>query len=374
MAPEIVNKLKDSEIHGDFAGRDHVTVNIILFQESEREFLVTRNANIKPVYYFTGRETELKELRQRVEKGCKSVLISGMGGIGKTNICRKLFDEYYSEHKQGNEGAFQHIAYIEYNGDMGSSLQTCIKFKKQNNPENNLEAAWQELEYLASGGKLLIFVDNMNKSIAEDPGLKRLNTIPGAVILTSRRNSFSNEFEPYPIGFLKIEQCREIYEKIRFRGNSMGISPEEIPVLEYIIEKLAGRHTITVENLAYQARVKNWAVHKLREELEKNGFRLEIHKNGEIVNLQKSYEVLYDMSDLTEAEKNILEAFSLFPYVPLTAEASVNGCSQMRELVKKMTPWRNYMKKDGWSFTPGRRAMPCIRFLHRLFMKSVNRI
>lgn len=256
MAPEIVTKLKDSEIHGDFAGRDHVTVNIILFQESEREFLVTHNANIKPVYYFTGRETELKELRRRVEKGCKSVLVSGMGGIGKTNICRKLFDEYYSEHMQGSEGAFRHIAYIEYDGDMGSSLQACMKFKKQDNPENNLEAAWQELEHLASGEKLLLFVDNVNNSMAEDPGLKRLNTIPGAVILTSRRNSFSDEFEPYPIGFLKMEQCRDIYEKIRFNNNSMGISPEEIPDLEYIIEKLAGRHTITIERLAYQARRK----------------------------------------------------------------------------------------------------------------------
>ena len=80
MGPETVNKLKDSEIHGDFVGRDKIT-NIILFRDSEREFLVTRKAQIQPVYYFTGRETELQDLCQRMEEGRKSVLVSGMGGL-----------------------------------------------------------------------------------------------------------------------------------------------------------------------------------------------------------------------------------------------------------------------------------------------------
>ena len=36
MGPETVNRLKDSEIHGDFVGRDKIT-NIIMFQESDPE-------------------------------------------------------------------------------------------------------------------------------------------------------------------------------------------------------------------------------------------------------------------------------------------------------------------------------------------------
>ncbi len=317
MKPEVVNKNKNCVFNGSYVGGD---LYITMLQESEREFVVTHNVNIKPVAYFTGRETELQDLRQMVERGCKSVLVSGMGGIGKTNICRKLVEEYISKNKEGTQGPFQHIAYIEYNGDMDSSLQNCLRFKKQDNPEYNMEAAWKELEYLASGGKLLLFVDNVDKSVSEDQSLKRLNTIPGAVVLTSRWNSFSDEFETYPIGFLEVKQCREIYEKIRFRGNSMKVPSEEIPDLEYIIEKLAGKHTITVGNLAYQARTKNWTVHELRKELEEKGFRLEFRKNGEIVNIQKSYEILYNMSGLTKAEQDILEAFSIFPYIPLSAE------------------------------------------------------
>lgn len=319
MGPETVNKLKDSEIHGDFVGRDKIT-NIIMFQDSEREFIVTHNVNIKPVSYFTGRERELQELRQRIEAGRKSVLVSGMGGIGKTHICKKLFEEYLNKHAEDEDGPFRHIGYIEYNGDMGGSLQNCLKFKPQNSPEQNQEAAWRELEYLAADGKLLLFVDNVDRTIGEDSGLQRLKGIPGAVVLTSRQTSLCDEFEPFRIGFLDMGQCVEIYEKIRFEVSGRKIDPGEVEDLEYVIESLAGRHTITVELLAHLAKTKIWNVKRLRDELERKGFRLAFHKGGELVNIQESYEKLYDLSELTEAEQNILEAFSVFPYIPLAAE------------------------------------------------------
>ena len=320
MGLEIINRIKNSIFHGDYVGRDQNITNIIMFQDSEREFVVTHNADIKPVSYFTGRETELQELRQRIEEGRKSVLVSGMGGIGKTHICRKLFEEYTKKHANGENIPFCHIGYIEYNGDIGSSLQNCLKFKQQDNPEQNQEAAWRELEYLAADGKLLLFVDNVDKTMREDEGLQRLNSISGAIVLTSRQASFSDEFEPYPIGFLDMEQCKEIYEKIRFKGSGRKVRPEEEQDLKYVIEDLAGRHTITVERLAHLAWVKTWSVRKLREQLEEKGFCLKFHKGREVINIQESYEVLYDLSELTEAEQNILEAFSVFPYIPLAAE------------------------------------------------------
>ena len=42
--------------------------------------------------------------------------------------------------------------------------------------------------------------------------------------------------------------------------------------------------------------------------------------DDELVNIQESYEKLHDLSELTEAERNILEAFPMFPYIPLAAE------------------------------------------------------
>ncbi len=317
MKAEVINKNRDCVFHGSYVGGDSY---VIMLEDTEREFVVTYNTNIKPVSYFVGRETELQDLRQRIEDGKKSVLVSGMGGIGKTHICRKLFEEYLNKHVVDENGFFQHIGYIEYNGDISSSLQNCLKFKQQNSPEQNKKAAWRELEYLASDGKLLLFIDNVDKSINIDPGLQRLKSIPGAIVLTSRQASFGDEFELYPVGFLNMEQCKEIYEKIRFGGSERKTRLEEIQDLEYVIEKLSGRHTITIELLAHLARTKLWTIKKLREELEKKGFQLQFHKDGKFINIQKSYEALYDLSILTEAEKNILEAFSIFPYIPLSAD------------------------------------------------------
>lgn len=89
---------------------------------------------------------------------------------------------------------------------------------------------------------------------------------------------------------------------------------------QYIIESPAERHTITVELLAHLACRKLWEAKRLREELEQKGFRLKFHKDGELVNIWESYVKLYDLSELTEAEQNILEAFSVFPYIPLAAK------------------------------------------------------
>ena len=317
MGPEVVNKNKNCVFNGSYAGHD---LYITMYQDSEREFVVTHNSNIKPVSYFTGRETELQELSQRIEEGRKSVLVSGMGGIGKTHICRKLFEEYLNKHAGGENGPFRYLGYIEYSGDMGSSLQNCLKFKQQDSPEQNQEAAWKELEYLAADGKLLLFVDNVDKTLGADLGLQRLIGIPGAVVLTSRQASFSDEFEPYRVGFLGVEQCKEIYGKIRFEGSERKVNAEEVEDLEYVIENLVGRHTITVELLAHLARTKHWTIKRLREELEKKGFRLTFHKAGELVNIQESYEKLYDLSELTGAEQNVLEAFSVLPYIPLPTE------------------------------------------------------
>ena len=318
MEQKIDNQLTNCNMEKYIGGNQINNYNITMYQESERKFIVTHDVNTKPVYYFTGRETELQDLRELVETGQKSVLVSGMGGIGKTNICRKLFDEYKSV---GGRGFFHHIGYIEYNGSMESSLQKCLFYKKQEKPEANKEAAWRELEYLAADGRLLLFVDNVNVTMKEDEGLKRLKNIPGAIVLTSRRTSFSKEFKTYKIGFLDIGQCKTVYERIRYEDSGRKVPENEIPDLEYIIDKLAAKHTITIEFLAHLAQTKNWTVKKLRGELEDKGFQLEYRdEEDELVNIQKSYETLYDLSVLTEAEQNILEAFSVFPYIPLAAE------------------------------------------------------
>ena len=45
MGPEAVNKNKDCVFQGDYTGRDKIT-NIIMYQESEREFIEIGRAHV----------------------------------------------------------------------------------------------------------------------------------------------------------------------------------------------------------------------------------------------------------------------------------------------------------------------------------------
>ena len=308
----IRNTLREVSIEGNYIGGDQHTT-VVISRDKPRDFIVTHRAGIKPVSYFTGREEELEILRQLINEGNKAVLVSGMGGIGKTHLCLKLCEEYITRHASNNAVPFQHIGYVEYDGDMDSSLVTCLKFEKQGQPEYNQEAAWRELEHLTSQGKLLLFVDNVNRTPKEDPGLKRLGEIPGTVILTSRRASFMQTvFKPIMIGVLPLENCRHIYRSITEERTL-----EEESDLDYIIKQLAANHTLTVELLARTAYCHGWSPRKLRHELENCQFRLTFEDDGETVVIQEAYEKLFSLADMSKGEVNILEAFSLFPYMPL---------------------------------------------------------
>ena len=49
MGPETVNRNKDCNFNGPYAGRD---MYIIMYQEQERNFIVTSDVNINSVFYF----------------------------------------------------------------------------------------------------------------------------------------------------------------------------------------------------------------------------------------------------------------------------------------------------------------------------------
>lgn len=47
---------------------------------------------------------------------------------------------------------------------------------------------------------------------------------------------------------------------------------------------------------------------------------MEYHEQGDLVNIQESYETLYNLLELTQGEQNVLKSFSLFPYIALQVE------------------------------------------------------
>ncbi|MBT9449864.1 ATP-binding protein [Akkermansia glycaniphila] len=317
--PSVNNHIRGTHIGGNYTGGDCTTNHYHQSPAPEpRGFIVTHTSDIKPTSHFMGRESELAHLRTNVEAGRKSILVSGMGGIGKTHICRQLFKEYHERHLRKESLPFQHIGYIQYDGNMDSSLISCLIYPKPTDQAAQVEAAWRELALLADKG-LLLFVDNVSNSIGDDPSLLKLCTLPSPVILTSRLKYFDsqNAFELYAIDSLPLEECRKLYLKIT------GDTPDHQQALDEILDIRAARHTLTVELLAHTAASNEWGIPTLLDKLKSNGFRITYEDGDQTVALMDAYEKLFILSALNDAEINILEAFSLFPYLPLHKDTCI---------------------------------------------------
>ena len=76
-----------------------------------------------------GRSAELEEIKKEMLAN-NTVLVYGIGGIGKSYICRKLFWNYYDCFSDGIE----YLAWIQYNGDLTQSVTSSFY-----DPETNLD-------------------------------------------------------------------------------------------------------------------------------------------------------------------------------------------------------------------------------------------
>ena len=218
--------------------------------------VITTTVPTHPSQFFQGRDTDLQEIKKRAKE--KIVLLNGIGGIGKTEICRRIFWDYRDNLTDGVE----HLGWIFYESSLSSSLFGKFPMIEETDPERYQEAVRQMIGSL--GKKLLLFVDNANELKSEEAIW--LNKLPCRMILTSRTEI--KRFVRYPIDTLSPEQCRIIYQE-----NSEDMDPESIPYIDEIIQ-LAAYHTQTVELLAKTQTASCLTVKELRDALLEQGFTL----------------------------------------------------------------------------------------------------
>lgn len=303
-----INIILGSKINRDFYGGDYYN---IVKEDRIRNHVVTHWTDATPPSNFVGREVELDELYNLLNKGRTLIHISGMGGIGKTSFLRKLFSRYQEE----EVSAYDYVGMITYEEDFETSLVRSLKFDEPVNGEDSVAKAWTELEYLASAGKLLLFIDQVEGSAKEDSGLQNLFTIPCSIVLCSRRKNISNKFISYPLGILSQSQCICLYKSIYG-----SIQTEDEIVLREVLENKIKWHTQTIELLAKLAETKGWSPVMLQQNLEERGIMLSFSEDGEVVNLQETFSKIFDLSELSASEINALEGFALFPSMFLSRE------------------------------------------------------
>lgn len=308
-----------------------------LFTESN---IITYGQDITYTNNFVGREDEINEVIEKLKKSDR-LLISGMGGIGKTSILKKLYHSMIELYKNTN----RKFGYFEYEISMEDTIYNALKFEKVGDRNIDVQNAKRVLEDYANCGEILIFIDNVPTEKYNE--LQQLGSIKGKIVVTSRQNEYEN-YETVFINKMSEEECKELFEM------ESGISRDSQD-LDYIITTLINRHTLTVKLLARITKKKQWTIGELKKKLVEKGFKIEYREFGEKTNILAEYKKLYSISELNKYEQIILEGFSLLREAKLdkrkyqmflAQDAEDIECDELYELYEK-----GWLEKDGKRFS-----------------------
>lgn len=286
---------------------------VCLLQEEQSEsFIISREANIRATEYFIGRENVIQKIQEKIKNREKLLLVSGLGGMGKTHLCRYLFQQYHNDYLEGKPVPMSYMAFFTYDPTgldamFYKGLGLDAKAMHNTDMSEEYERMWEMLhEYSDSKPGLLIFIDNIPPEINVKKELSKLETLSCAMILTSRRPKITG-FESIALDRLSLEECEEIFLKI-----NPTVQNHERDILQKILAFYADRHTLTVERLAYISYTKTWSMSDLIKKLDEVSFRIKYHDDdGEEMNLMEEYAKLYRLENLPLGEQNILLGFSL---------------------------------------------------------------
>lgn len=237
------------------------------------------------------------------------VLVNGIGGIGKTEISKKYF--------QSKENDFTHLMWVDYKENLRESFFTDFEYTyKTDNPKEAKNFVFNKIcnELSNLNQNSLLVIDNLDNP--EDEDLKLLESLPFQVLISSR--NVMERFETYLLGFLSIEECKELFYKHYSRG-------DDDENLEEIIS-LAGNHTLTLELLAKTAEKAKLKIEELLSLLKEKGFNLSeaIPKKVETGysdwNKDLFFEHLvkvFEFVKLSDEEIYVMKNFSVLPPIPI---------------------------------------------------------
>ena len=306
-----------------------------------------------------GRSAELEEIKKEMLAN-NTVLVYGIGGIGKSYICRKLFWNYYDCFSDGIE----YLAWIQYNGDLTQSVTSSfydpetnldnirkkyenhpvigdmfVKLALTDKPDDKMQVIKEYFSKLEA--RLLVFIDNADTMTKEEK--KWLNSCKCRMIITSRQKI--DGFYGMNINSPSPAYCKEMYIR-ESRGNNLdGYSLDEDRYIEKITE-LANYHTQTVMLIAKAQYCLGLSSEEMLDELNNTGFVLK--GNDEIIDAEE-YELtmaehltkIFNLLNVTdETQLRAIRLFSLLaPNTPIKKRDikkwfELKSLSSINELVK----------------------------------------
>lgn len=282
---------------------------------------ITRGAK-KQVEHFLGREEEVEEIRKLLDKnkenGDRTALwIYGMGGLGKTQLCRKL----YSILKK----SYDYIGWITCQDDFKYALVLNLNYpeKCSSTMQIDVKQEYQKaLQYLNQlGERALLFIDNYNDS---QEVLEDLETMTCHVIVTSREKN-PDTFTGYLLGFLNLSACKKLFQTF--------YTIEKNEIMNEIIH-MTGYLTLAVELVAKTGQKLGISLLEYYHKLKEKGFNIRSviqsnwDNNGKNLSaaLSVHFKIVFNISALEEDVQAIyvMKNFSILPYLGVRHKDAVS--------------------------------------------------
>lgn len=289
-------------------------------QHDVKQFEISRYFNFSTKFYFQGRHDEQKFLKHRIDGGVSHIALWGLGGIGKTEICKKVYQFYVTAHEEHLPINVDRIAFFRYQSSMDLTLVEQLKYDRASNVNESIKCAWDSLINICSYYRTLIFIDNVDKTPDKDSSLNRLNELNATIVITTRIKDYP-EFEQISIQPMDYETNRQIFLTI-LQNSNISIKGDDEPVLQNVIEDLIKNHITATIFLAKTLISCCWTICELQETLNKCGFN--IPDEAKNTDISRELLKLFSLTSLSESDISIVEAFSLMPNI----ELDVKTCSE----------------------------------------------
>lgn len=295
---------------------------IIELSNPKEPFLKSSFPNVSG--FFTGRDAEIEEIYNRLQDN-NVLFLSGIGGIGKSELAKHYADKYKDEYDAIIFAPFVNDVQIMITSDEYVPIYNFHQYPEEK-PDEYFERKMRKLGELCDERTLFI-VDNLDE--AEDKNIGRLLRL-GCKMLITTRMDFSDIYPDSQINIAELSNPFDIFNE----HYKKPLTEEEQKCVEKIIEIVCG-HTMTIELLAKQMMAGRVKPDKMLEKLKNGGISdsgkekiFHANEKGEISreNTYEHIQALFDLSDLDEDEKNVLANLSLIPHTGISSELFCEWC------------------------------------------------
>ena len=284
---------------------------------------------------FVGREEELLELAQRFEKD-PIVVLSGLGGMGKTELAVRFGREY-------EESGWGWAYFLHFSGSFSATLRSNVTgiipgYSPEGKPEAQIVADALAALNRCGKGDLLI-LDNADEGSIT--ALRReLSKLPMRVLVTSRKAV---------AGAVRVEPLSNDALYAVFELNNVNISKEEMDALIGAVNA----HTLTVDVMARtmgrgrRSATPEKMLAALKERDLSRGFtKVEIDYAGspEQARINEHLKAVFRVAELAEEAQKLLRCATLLP------EGGMDDELFLAPFAEEAGDWLDDLIEGGWLY------------------------